>query len=222
MPLQPPMKMITYGKLWFGWLMALALTGVGAEVHFTEQGLVLDGGAAGSFCLKYPALLDDAQKPIQPASVTVQGTTASVSFDYMLATSMPSGSGGEAWFTLKAWSGGLDQEPPSPKPDPAKTAPPKPAPAGPKFALRLTQEGLAIDAGSDGQFTLAYPVFVGARWDDVRKPVEHKVTGNTATLRFDGDLRLEVALQPAEGTLTLTPVNVPASVKSLRGTMLID
>ena len=321
------MKMITCGKLWFGWLMALALTGVGAEVHFTEQGLVLDGGASGSFCLKYPALLDDAQKPTQPASVTVQGATATVSypqgvklaatregaaitlhftgvtdaargfrmemvlpaefkdggkfqlqdeavqpfpkefageqfvfkgnpkpvtltspqgtrftlampygwhqlqdgrkwnaanFDYMLATSMPSGSGSDAWFTFKAWSGGFDQEPPAPKPDPAKPAPPKPAPVGPKFALRLTQEGLAVDAGSDGQFTLTYPVFVGARWDDVRKPVEHKVTGNTATLRFDGDARLEVALQPAEGTLTLTPVNVPAGVKSLRGAMLID
>jgi hypothetical protein len=142
-------------------------------------------------------------------------------FDYMFSTAMPSETGTEAWFSFKAWSGGLDQEPPAPKPAVAVAAPPKPAP-GPKFALRLTQEGLSIDAGSDGQFTLEYPVFVGARWDDVRKPVERKVSGNTATLRFDGDARVEVALQAAEGTLTYTPVNVPAGVKSLRANMHID
>ncbi len=324
------MKMILHSKFWFGWLMVLALMGAGAsfgaEVRFTEQGLMLDGGAAGRFCLKYPALLDAAQKATEPVSVTVKGNTASVSypqgvkltatragaaitlhftgiteaargfrmemtlpgefknggkfqlqdeaerpfpvefggeqfvfkgnpkpvtltspqgarftvampygwhqlqdgrkwnvanFDYMLATSMPTGGGNEAWFTFKAWSGGLDQEPPAPKPDVAKAVPPKPA-AGPRFALHLAQDGLAIDAGSDGQFTLQYPVFVGARWDDVRKPVERKVTGNTATLRFAGDARVDVALQPAEGTLILTPVNVPASVKSLRGALLID
>ena len=308
----------------------MALTGavaaLGAELRFTQQGLVLDGGASGSFCLKYPALLDAAQKPTEPASVTVKGDTANLSypqgvtltatregpaitlhyagvtkaargfrmemtlpgefkhggkfqlqdeavkslpteftgeqfvfkgnpkpvtlispeglrftlampygwhqlqdgrkwnsenFDYLFATAMPSGSGNEGWFSFKAWPGGLDQEPPTLKPDQAQAAPPKPAPS-PKFALRLTQEGLAIDAGSDGQFTLDYPVFVGAHWDDVRKPVERKVNANTATLRFDGDARVDVALEPAEGTLTLTPVNVPPSVKLLRAAMLID
>ncbi len=318
------------GKFWFGWLMALALTGagatLGAEVRFTEQGLTLDGGVSGNFCLRYPLLLDAAQKTTEPSSVTVKGNTANLSypqgvkleatrdgaaitlhftgvtdaakgfrmemtlpgefkdggkfqlkdealkpfptqfaneqfifkgnpkpvtltapqgarftvampygwhqiqdgrkwnsdnFDYMFATSMPNGGGNEAWFSFKAWSGGLDQKPSAPKAAVAPAAAPKPAP-GPKFALRLTQEGLAIDAGSDGQFTLEYPVFVGAKWDDVRKPVERKVTGNTATLRFDGDARVDVALQPSEGTLTLTPVNVPATVRSLRATMLID
>ena len=310
--------------------MVLVLTGasaaLGAEVRFTEQGLVPDGGASGSFCLKYPGLLDAAEKVTAPTGVTVKGDAASLSypqgvkleatregaaitlhftgvtaaargfrmemmlpgefkdggkfqlqdeavkpfptefggeqfvfkgnpkpvtltspegarftvampygwhqiqdgrkwnsdnFDYMFATSMPSGAGNEGWFTFKAWSGGLDQEPPAPKADLEKVPPPNPAP-GPKFALRLTQEGLAIDAGSDGQFTLEYPVFVGAKWDDVRKPVERKVTGNTATLRFDDDARVDIALQPTDGTLTLTPVSVPADVKSLRGKMLID
>lgn len=50
--------------------MVLVLTGasaaLGAEVRFTEQGLVPDGGASGSFCLKYPGLLDAAEKVTAP------------------------------------------------------------------------------------------------------------------------------------------------------------
>ncbi|MBI5818901.1 MAG: beta-galactosidase [Verrucomicrobia bacterium] len=89
-------------------------------------------------------------------------------------------------------------------------------------SLRLTREGLAIEAGSAGHFTLNYPVFVGAKWDDVRKPIEATVSGNSATLKFDGDTRIEVVLQPGEGTLTFTPVNVPAGMTSLRAGMQID
>jgi hypothetical protein len=89
-------------------------------------------------------------------------------------------------------------------------------------SLRLTREGLTIEAGSAGHFTLSYPVFVGEKWDDVRKAVEVKALGNNATLKFDGDTRVEVALQPGEGTLTFTPLNMPVGVKSLRATMLID
>ncbi|HYG36924.1 MAG TPA: beta-galactosidase [Clostridia bacterium] len=89
-------------------------------------------------------------------------------------------------------------------------------------SLRLTQEGLLIEADSAGQFTLKHPVLVGEKWDDVRKPIEKKVSGNTATLQFDGSTSIAVAWQPAEGTLTYTPVDVPAGVKSLRVEMLID
>ncbi|MGE5607896.1 MAG: beta-galactosidase [Bacillota bacterium] len=143
----------------------------------------------------------------------------SENFDYVFTTAMPRGEETEAWFTFKLWGGDADHEPAEPK---SKDAPAKPAPAVPKTSLHLTQEGLAIEAGSMGQFKLEYPVFVGERWDDVRKPVERKVSGNSATLRFDGDTRIDVAWQPSDNTLTLTPVNVPASVRSLRGAMLID
>jgi hypothetical protein len=89
-------------------------------------------------------------------------------------------------------------------------------------SLRLTREGLEIEAGGAGKFTLAHPVLVGAKWDDVRKPVETTVSGDSATLKFDGGARVEAVLRPGEGMLTLTPVNLPAGVKSLRVTMLID
>jgi hypothetical protein len=91
-----------------------------------------------------------------------------------------------------------------------------------RTSFRLTQEGLLIEAGSAGQFTLTYPLLVGQKWDDLRKPIEKKVTGTSALLQFDGGTRIEVVWQPAEGTLTFTPVQVPSGVKSLRAQMLID
>lgn len=146
-------------------------------------------------------------------------TWQSENFDYMYTTAIPHDAGGEAWFTFKLWGGGLDQEVTTAAPAPAK-----PAPVAPRRQLRLRfdQEGLAIDAGADGQFTLAYPVFVGATWDDVRKPVERSVSGDSATLRFDGGASIEMSLQPAEGTLTMTPVGVPEGVRTLRAGMQID
>jgi hypothetical protein len=92
----------------------------------------------------------------------------------------------------------------------------------PKFAAHLTAEGLLVEAGGAGQFTLKYPVLVGEKWDDVRKPIETKLSGDVATLQFDGGARIAVTWKPAERTLVLTPSNIPTSVKSLRGEMLID
>jgi hypothetical protein len=92
----------------------------------------------------------------------------------------------------------------------------------PKMAARLTVEGLLIEAGSAGQFTLKYPVLVGEKWDDVYKPIETRVSGDVATLRFDGKTRVDVTWKPADKTLVFAPSNVPVSVKSLRGELLID
>ncbi len=136
----------------------------------------------------------------------------SPNFDYMFTTAMP-GSNGEAWFTFKLWSGGLDKAPAEPEPT-------KPAPA--KMGMRLTQDGLAIEAGSAGHFTLTHPVLVGERWDQIRKPIERKVSGHTATIHYEGDARLEVVFQPGSGLLTFTPHHIPADVKSFRSEMLID
>lgn len=324
--------MMRRGGSWGGLLGALLLganTSGGADVQFTEQGLMLGSGASRTFCLRHPSLLDAAQKPITPVEVKAQADTATLSypqgvkliatrkgaevslhftglteavrgfrmemtlsgefkdggrfqlqggaaqpfptqfageqfvfkgepkpvtltspqgeavtlempygwhqiqdgrkwnspnFDYLFATAMPGVDKGETWFSFKAWNGGLNEEPaPGKKPAAARAEPPRPAPTPThKLVLRLKTDGLAIDAGSDGQFTLGFPTFVGSRWDDVRRPVERKVTGNTVTLRFDGGARIEMALQPAGRTLTLTPVDVPAGVKSLRMGMQID
>ena len=88
------------------------------------------------------------------------------------------------------------------------------------LSIRLVEEGITIESGSTGSFTLGYPVLVGERWDQVRKPIEKSVAGNTAIIKFDGGARVEVTLQA--DTLTLTPANIPADVKSIRQEMLID
>lgn len=212
----------------------------GAEVRVTEQGWVLDASPSETFCLDYPSLLDEAQQPTRPTSVSVRSNTASLTYPHgAQLTATRDGAAVQLHFSavpaaVKGFRmnmtlpGGLDQEPAESKPAPqpmAKPAPQQRAPAAQRedqMSLRLTQEGLAIEAGSGGKFTLNYPVFVGAKWDDVRKPIEKTVSGNSATLKFDGAARVEVLLQPADGTLTLTPVAVPAGVKSLRVATLID
>ena len=67
----------------------------------------------------------------------------------------------------------------------------------PSLALRLAGDGVAIDAGGMGQFTLKYPVLVGEQWDQVRKPIEQRVNDRTATILFDAGASIAVSLQPA-------------------------
>ena len=141
------------------------------------------------------------------------------SFGYLLATAMPGNGTGEAWYSFRIWAGGLEQAPAEPLPA-AVPPPAKPAPAA--TGMQLTPAGLVIEAGSSGHFTLNHPVLVGERWDQVRTPIERTVSGNTATLRFAGDTRLEVIFQPGAGTLTYSLSNAPADVKSIRSDMLID
>ena len=106
----------------------------------------------------------------------------------------------------------------------ASAAPPdtRPAAPQPKLSLQLAAEGLAIDAGGMGQFTLQYPVLVGDQWDKIRKPIERRVDGATATIVFDAGASIEVTLEAASGELTLTPKNLPADARSLKMEMLVD
>ena len=99
----------------------------------------------------------------------------------------------------------------------------RPAAAAPKtgLGLRLAGDGVRIDAGPMGHFTLQYPILVGERYDQVRKPIEKTVSGDTARLKFDGGARIDLTLQPGEGTLTLMPENLPGDVKTIRMEMLI-
>ena len=90
------------------------------------------------------------------------------------------------------------------------------------LSLRLADKGINISAGGLGQFILNYPVLVGERWDQVRKPIEKSITGNRAIIKFDAGAQVGVELQPATGELILTPMHLPAEVKTLRCEMLID
>jgi hypothetical protein len=135
-------------------------------------------------------------------------------FAYMLSAQLPHDRGHGAYYTFEvATRDGVSAA--------ART---RRAAAGPKVSLglRLTDDGLAMDAGGLGQFTLAYPILVGQRWDQVRKPIERRVDGSTATVRFDTGASIAVTLDAARGELTLVPTALPADAKSLRMEMLID
>lgn len=99
------------------------------------------------------------------------------------------------------------------------------AAAGPLEAavtVKLEAEGVAIDAGGMGQFQLNYPVLVGEHWDQIRKPIERRVHGATANIRFDSGASIEVSLHAASGEVTLAPSNLPKDAKTLRMDMLVD
>ena len=106
----------------------------------------------------------------------------------------------------------------------AAAAEPPEAPVAPKvsLAMRLTSAGVAIEAGSLGNFTLAYPVLVGERWDQVRKPIEQRVNGSTATVQYDSGAKIAVSLDAPRGELVLTPAGLPSDAKSVRLEMLVD
>ena len=89
-------------------------------------------------------------------------------------------------------------------------------------SLRLDDKGITINAGEMGQFILNYPVLVGERWDQVRKPIEKNIVGNTASIKFDAGAQVGVELKPATGELILSLSHLPADVRALRCEMLID
>lgn len=86
--------------------------------------------------------------------------------------------------------------------------------------LRTTPEGIEIQAGSLGSFTLTYPEFIGKDGAPVHKAFDTRATGQAATLRYEGGA--ECALRVSGGEITASFKGVPGDVQSWRMTMLID
>ncbi|HWH69875.1 MAG TPA: hypothetical protein VNT26_10840, partial [Candidatus Sulfotelmatobacter sp.] len=80
------------------------------------------------------------------------------SFGYMLATGLEH-SGGEAYYTFQVLTGNEKKSA-----APAVAATPTAAASKAQLALRLTDAGIAIDAGGMGNFLLNYPVLVGEKY----------------------------------------------------------
>lgn len=91
------------------------------------------------------------------------------------------------------------------------------------FALELKplQDGMAIEAGSLGRFTLAYPVLRDVASQPVHQIVEIRIDGKTATLRYDGGGSAAVTAA-ADGEIAIAFSGVPSDVKSFELGMLID
>jgi len=78
--------------------------------------------------------------------------------------------------------------------------------------FRFTVDGLDIDAGSLGKFTLAYPVLLDASQQPTHKLLEKAPGGKTATLKYDGGAQVELALA-VDGRLNVKFVSTPPDVK---------
>ncbi len=141
-------------------------------------------------------------------------------FGYMTSCELPRAGAGECYHSFKVLAGD-EKEAPATAPVVAAKPAPKAVPKT-KLSFQLSNEGVAMDAGGMGHFTLFYPVLVGDRYDKVRKPIEKIITGNTVALKFDAGARIELALQPQTGIVTLTPASIPGDVRSIRMDMHID
>ncbi len=107
-----------------------------------------------------------------------------------------------------------------PAPKEAARPAPAPAPATGGAKLALKQDGIAIEAGSLGTFTLSYPALIDDAQKTLHKLLEKSVAGNTAVVKYEGGAQVRLSL--AGGTLKLKFVNMPADVKKYLMEMLID
>ncbi len=87
--------------------------------------------------------------------------------------------------------------------------------------FKAADKGIAIGAGSMGEFELSYPAFTDAANKPVHKLVEARAAGQSATLKYEGGGSVTAGVN-AQGEVTLTFTDTPADVKSWSAEMLID
>lgn len=80
--------------------------------------------------------------------------------------------------------------------------------------LKLVQEGLEVNAGSIGKFIMDYPAFLDGASKPVHKLIEKTPAGKTATLRYEGGGRVDIALGAA-GEVTVKFDAIPAEAKTV-------
>lgn len=78
--------------------------------------------------------------------------------------------------------------------------------------IRLGQDGIEIDAASVGKFTLDYPALLDSEQKTAHKLLEKNSTGNTATLKYEGDAQIGIT-RAEGGKVVLKFTGTPANVK---------
>ncbi|MCC7490741.1 MAG: hypothetical protein IT204_00250 [Fimbriimonadaceae bacterium] len=91
------------------------------------------------------------------------------------------------------------------------------APALPAAQLSFHDDGVRIDCGAMGAFTLTWPALQAGNTS--YKPVDKKIEGATATLRYEGGATVVARLEA--GRLLLRPSGLPAAVQHVRQEMLV-
>jgi len=83
------------------------------------------------------------------------------------------------------------------------------------------EDGVRIEGGSLGNFTLSYPVLISEKPNQELKPVEKSVASPRATLKYGGGA--EVGLAVADnGEIALSFKGLPAGVRKFKMEMLVD
>ena len=86
--------------------------------------------------------------------------------------------------------------------------------------MRFGNDGLEIDAGSLGKFTLAYPEFRDASQNTVHKILEKHPDGKSASLKYDGGGEVSLTVG-ADGRVVMKLTALPADVKAMAVEILI-
>ena len=95
--------------------------------------------------------------------------------------------------------------------------------AGPGRAANIsaTVDGMAVDCGAMGTFTINYPTFFGAKgWEESHKVIDRQTAGATATVKYEGGATVQIEAAP-DGKITYSFANVPDDVKGWKLRMMV-
>ena len=87
-------------------------------------------------------------------------------------------------------------------------------------ALKFGTEGVGIDAGNLGSFTLSYPELYDAAQKPVHKLISAKPAGTSAVLEFDGGPTMKLTAG-GDGRVVMAYTGMPGDVKKVVMTLLI-
>ncbi len=87
-------------------------------------------------------------------------------------------------------------------------------------SLALSDAGIAIDAGTLGEFKLGYPILLAEQGNPL-KPIETRTAGKQTTAKYEGGGQVTLTIQD-KSTVALEFSGLPAAVRKFRMEMLID
>ena len=91
------------------------------------------------------------------------------------------------------------------------------------FAVPLNagQDGVSLDAGNMGKYTLAYPTLLTAGEAKTYKPIEKSVTAEKVVLKYEGGAQVTLNIK-GEDTIEMDLASFPAEIEKVRTEMFID
>lgn len=87
--------------------------------------------------------------------------------------------------------------------------------------ITILEEGIQIDGGTMGLFTLSFPTLTDSTQKTVHPEIEKRVGDNKASIRYEGGASLEINVNDA-GEVTLAFADVPMDVQSFNGRMILS